>query len=290
MRECGSTGVWEKGGVPRTIENCQSKIANPLVRLFVCDIDGCLAEPYRPFDLGALAGLAEAAARAEEEPGRPRVTLCSGRSYSYVEAMTQVLGLTAPVLFESGGGRFDPVRARTVWHPDFTDELAEQLDAVRDWMMEDLLPGTALSLDHGKRTQAGVVGPKPEEVAEAAGRVRRFLEEHAPALRAFATEVSVDVLSPKLTKKQGLRWLADHLGMDLAKVAYIGDSEGDVEALEAVGCPLAPANADEAVRRAVREAGGHVTGGRVTKGTLEAYRQCAARKTPGEKRRAPAAP
>jgi hypothetical protein len=54
--------------------------------------------------------------------------------------------------------------------------------------------------------------------------------------------------------------------------------------------PPAPANADEAVRRAVREAGGHVTGGRVTKGTLEAYRQRAARKTPGEKRPAPAAP
>lgn len=268
-------GAWETLSVGSP-KNFQPRTES-LIRLFVCDIDGCLAEPYQSFDLSALAELAEAAARAEEEPAAPRITLCSGRAYSYVEATAQALGLTTPVLFESGGGRFDPVEARTAWHPDFTGELAEKLDAVRDWMTSDLLPGTAMSLDHGKRTQAGLVGPHPEEIADAAGRVRRFLEENAPALRAFATEVSVDVLSPKLTKKQGLRWLADHLDVPLAETAYIGDSEGDIEALESVGLPLAPANAGKAVRRAVREAGGHVTEGRVLEGTLEAYRQCVAR-------------
>ena len=269
MRGCGRKGACRD----------QSKIANPLIRLFVCDIDGCLAEPYRPFDLDALQALAEAAAHAEEGSAAPRLTLCSGRSYPYVEAMTQTLGLAAPVLFESGGGRFDPAAAQVAWHPDFTDALADTLGAVRDWMAAELVPGTALSLDHAKRTQAGLVGPNPEEVAEATGRVRRFLEKRAPALRAFATEVSVDVLSPRLTKKQGLCWLADHLGVALEEVAYIGDSEGDVEALEAVGLPLAPSNADEAVRHAVREAGGHVAEGRVARGTLAAYRQCVARGT-----------
>jgi hydroxymethylpyrimidine pyrophosphatase-like HAD family hydrolase len=248
-----------------------------LIRLFVCDIDGCLAEPYRPFDLVGLGALAEHAARAGETPARPVVSLCSGRSYSYVEAMTQALGLTAPVLFESGGGLFDPSKARTSWHPDFTVEVSEQLDAVRQWMAAEVLPGTAMSLDYGKRTQAGLVGPRAEEITDAMPRVRRFVEARAPGLRAFATEVSVDVLAPRLTKKQGLAWLARRMDVPLAEVAYIGDSEGDVEALQNVGWALAPANAAPDVRRAVRDAGGYVCDARVLDGTLEAYRRCVAR-------------
>ena len=265
----------EKATCP--IRHRQSKTPNRLIRLFVCDIDGCLAEPYRAFDLEKLAELADCAARAEDAPAFPTVSLCSGRPYSYVEAVTQALGLTAPVLFESGGGCFAPAVARTTWHPDFTDALSEQLNTVRQWMTEDLLPGTAMSLDHGKRTQAGLVGPEADEIAAAAPRVRQFVEGHAPGLRTFATEVSVDVLAPGLTKKQGLRWLADRLDVALAEVAYIGDSEGDVEALESVGLPLAPANAEETVQRAVRESGGRVMDERVLDGTLDAYRLCVAR-------------
>ena len=251
-----------------------------MIRLFVCDIDGCLAEPYQHFYLTGLAELADAADAAGgigDDNGRPAVSICSGRAYAYVEAMTQALGLTAPVLFESGGGLFDPAAARTHWHPAFTDAFAEQLGRVKQWMQSDLLPGTAMSLDHGKRIQVGVVGPQEQEIVEATPAVRRFVEEHAPDLRVFATAISIDVLPPGITKKQGLAWLAERTDLSLAEIAYIGDSGGDIEALGSVGLPLAPANADEPVRAAVRDAGGIVTEGRVLGGTLEGYRRCVER-------------
>lgn len=242
------------------------------VRLFISDIDGCLSEPYEPYDLERFVALAGLARAAEGMPGRPRFSLCSGRPFSYVEAMSQVLGLRAPVLFESGGGMFDPVAAQAAWSPAFTDDLAAQLDEVRSWFERDVLPGTGLRYDYGKRTQAGIIGPDRPEVARWVPRVERFVEERFPGLVVFHTPVSIDVVARAITKREAMHWLADVAGTDLAEIAYIGDTNGDLGALEEVGYSFAPANADPAVRAAVDV----VTRGAVTDGVLEAYRWCLA--------------
>lgn len=240
------------------------------VRLFVSDIDGCLSEPYCAYDLERFVALAGLARAAEAEPWRPRFSLCSGRAYPYVEAMSQVLGLRAPVLFESGGGLFDPVAARVRWNPAFTPDVAAQLDAVRRWFEDDALPGTGLMYDYGKRTQAGVIGPDHEEVAAWVPRVEAYVAERHPELVVFHTPVSIDVVARAITKREAMPWLADVAGVDVAEIAYIGDTNGDLGALAAVGFSFAPANADPAVRAAVDV----VTEGSVTDGVLEAYRWC----------------
>src|SRR5690606_42148125 len=79
-----------------------------------------ISEPYRPCDLDGFARLRAWAARAEAEPAFPRLTVCSGRAYAYVEAVAQALDLRAPALFESGGGRFDLPLARIRWNPALT--------------------------------------------------------------------------------------------------------------------------------------------------------------------------
>lgn len=241
-----------------------------MIDLFVSDIDGCLAEPYTAFDLEGMGTLRRHA--ASDNPADPPLSICSGRSYPYVEALTQALGLTVPVLFESGGGRFDPAAAQTTWNPVFTDPVEAALEEVRHWFMTDCVPGTSLSLDHAKRTQAGVVSPEPEDILDLRPRTEQFVEEHTPALRVFSTAVSIDVVPPGITKKTGLEWLTEHLGVTMNDVAYIGDAETDLEALDAVGRSFAPANADPEVRRRVD----HVTDGAVLDGTLEAYRSCRA--------------
>lgn len=244
-----------------------------MVKLFVTDIDGCLARPYEPYDLDGFATLrqfAEEAGPPAESSRAPAVSVCSGRSYPYVEAVTQALDLRVPVLFEGGGGRFDPVAAQTTWSPRLTDEIEAEIEEVRHWFVTACVPGTQLSLDHAKRTQAGVVSPDPDEIAEVRPRAEQFVAENVPDLRVFSTDVSVDVVPPGITKRTGLAWLSDHLGVAMSEMAYIGDADSDREALSAVGTSFAPANADEAVRRAVD----HVTDDRVLDGTLNAYRQC----------------
>jgi len=245
-----------------------------MIRLFVTDIDGCLAEPYTPYDLTGLSTLRDRAAR--DRDAAPTLSICSGRPYPYVEAVSQALDVTAPVLFESGGGRFDPVAAQTAWSPHLTDELEAKLQTVRQWFVTECIPGTHLSLDHAKRTQAGVVSPSVEEIRTVRPRAEEFVAEEAPGLHVFSTDVSVDVVPPNITKQDGLEWLADHLGLGLDEIAYIGDANADLDALNAVGLSFAPANATEEVRDCVD----HVTEGAVLDGVLEAYRHCQATERP----------
>lgn len=214
--------------------------------LFLSDLNGCLAEPYQPYDLAGLARLA----RAIHQPGAAPFALLTGRAYGYTEAFAQLLGLTAPAFFEAGAGAFFLPEARTVWHPRLTPDVLGALDEVRRWFFSDLLPDhPALAFDFGKRAQVGVIGPDAAQVASAAETTRRFVRAF-PGLTVFTTHVSVDVLAEGLTKGDALDWIAELTGTALADMAFIGDTEGDLGALRRVGRPFAPANASEAVKAA----------------------------------------
>ena len=245
------------------------------VKIFVSDIDGCLSEPYRAYRLEPLGHLAAYARQAENggaEHGLPRLSLCSGRAYPYVEAFTQALGLSVPVVFESGGGLFHLPSARVLWNQAFTDRMASDVEALRRWLIEACLHGTSILYDYGKRTQAGVVGPDVAEVQRLVPVVERYVAENFPGFKVFHTSVSIDVLPEAITKVQALRWLAEHQGVSLAEMAYIGDTNGDLEALRAVGYAFAPSNAVPAVKAVAHR----VTEGAVVDGVLEAYRWCVA--------------
>lgn len=242
------------------------------------DIDGCLAEPYQAYNLDGFAALRryanDAGAPTDASPA-PALSVCSGRSYPYVEAITQALDLTVPVLFESGGGRFDPVAAQTTWNPALTDEVEEELAEMRHWLRTECVPGTKMSIDHAKRTQAGIVSPDPDEIREVQPRIEEFVADTLPDLKTFATAVSVDVVPEGITKRSGLEWLTEHLGVEMSATAYIGDTGSDVAALEAVGTSFAPPNATDEVRAVVD----HVTTDSVIQGTLAAYRSCLSQNT-----------
>jgi HAD superfamily hydrolase (TIGR01484 family) len=245
----------------------------PVIKLFVTDIDGCLSMPYEPYDLDGFAALrryANDAGPPAATERAPAVSICSGRAYAYVESVTQALGLTTPVLFEGGGGIFDPVAAQTTWNPVFTPEVEAELETVRHWFLTECIPGTKLSLDYAKRTQAGVVTPDSDEIRDLRPRTEAYVAENVPDLEVYATDNSVDVVPSGITKRNGLEWIADELELDLQDVAYIGDTDADLEALMAVGLSFAPANAHGVVLDRVD----HVTDAGVIDGTLEAYRHC----------------
>jgi hypothetical protein len=241
-----------------------------MVKLFLADIDGCLAAPYEPYDLDGFRILADYARRAETDPSLPRLGICSGRSYAYVEAVAQALGLRGPALFESGGGRFDLATAAIRWNPLLTAEVEEALHDVREYFHRDVLPDSGFSFDYGKRAQVGLVGTDEAAVARMAPFVERYVGERFPDLIVHPTHVSIDVLPRALTKRVAVETVAEEEGLTVGELAFIGDTQGDIEALEAVGYSFAPQNATDAVKAAVRT----VTQGAVLDGVLEAYRWC----------------
>ena len=244
-----------------------------MIRLLLLDIDGCLSEPYTPFRLDAFARLRACIARAETDPRVPRIGLCSGRSYAYVEATAQALGLRAPALFESGGGRFDLPEARITWNRALTPAVEADLNALRAFLLERVVPQSeTVSFDYGKRSQAGVVSPVPGECDAFVPAVEAHVAEHFPDLIAYHTPYSVDVVPAALTKARAVADLAAAEGLALGEVAFVGDTVGDAEALRLVGHGFAPANADAAARAAADT----VTRGAITDGAEEALAWCLA--------------
>ena len=245
-----------------------------MIRLFLIDIDGCLSEPYVPFRLDAFARLRAWIDRAETDPRVPRVGLCSGRSYAYVEATAQALGLRAPALFESGGGRFDLPAARITWNPALTPAVEADLAAVRAFLLGSVVPRSpTVSYDYGKRSQAGIVTPVVGECDAFLPDVEAFVAARFPGLVAYHTPFSIDVVARAMTKARSVAWLAEAEGATLAEVAFVGDTVGDADAMRLVGLGVAPANADAAARAAADS----VTEAPFVAGVEEAFAACLAR-------------
>lgn len=246
-----------------------------MIQLFVSDIDGCLSEPYQRVDLPLLVELAALVEKGKgigEHAVMPAFSLCSGRPFPYVECVAQMLGVTQPVLFESGGGMFNPVTAKVSWSPYLTDEVRREVDEVAAWMLKDCVPGSSMIFDYAKRTQAGVIGPDPDEIAAHVPLVRDFVARQKLSLHVMPTFLSIDVIPEGITKDTGMAWLARTMNVSLSEIAYIGDSIGDIDALKTVGLSFAPENAMDEVKGEVN----HITGPRL-QGVLEAVGLCAQR-------------
>ena len=246
-----------------------------MIRLFLADIDGCLSEPYRPYDLASFARLRAWAQHAEADERWPRLGICSGRAYAYVEAVSQALGLRGPALFESGGGRFDLPTASIAWNPAFSPEAERALDRVRAFFLQEVVAAApGISLDYGKRAQAGIVSSTEGACTPFLPAARAFVaglrEETGVDLQPYSTPWSIDVVPAALTKAQAIAWVAEEDGLRPGQIAFIGDSDGDIGAIRAAGMGFAPANAHPDVQAAADR----VTAGALIAGVGEAYLAC----------------
>lgn len=241
-----------------------------MIKLFLADIDGCLSQPYQDIRLDEWQRLREWAVLGETDPRYPRLGLCSGRPYSYVEAVAQVLGIRGPILFESGTGRLELPTGKIIWSDALTPEVENELTEVRNFILREIAPFEPVTVEHGKRAQAGVISLNSEVLARVVTRLHDLVESSYPDLAVADTKVSVDVYPKFLSKQTSVEWMAREMGLELSEIAFIGDSRGDMGALRIVGKSFAPANA----QRIVKDVVDTITSGSVIEGTIEAYEWC----------------
>lgn len=241
-----------------------------MVRLFVSDIDGCLSEPYRAFDLETLKEIRNLVSAGSLSGKIPAFTICTGRPLGYAEAVAQMLGCRLPFLFEAGAGMYHPVSGVRTWHPDFGPSQAGAIAEIQRWL-ETRVAGTDLSVDRGKYTQAGLIGASHEDIERELEPVTRYVTDNFPEFWVAHTDISIDIMASNLTKREGLAWLGAELSVQPEEMAFIGDTNGDLGGLRWVGTSFAPDNATEQVKAAVDS----VTRGAAARGVLEAYLQCA---------------
>jgi len=206
--------------------------------------------PYESFRMDRIRELMDRI----QEPGRPVFSLCSGRAYAYVEAMTQLLGIRVPTLFESGAGMFDVTTGTSKFHPSFTPAIRRDVKDIQAFMEQviDRCPG--LSMDHAKLTQGAAAGREEYGLYDALAEIKEFVDREFPHFNTFHTHISIDVVPEGLTKAEGISWLAEEMGLSMEEVAFIGDTNGDLPAQKIVGRSFCPANGQDALKAQVDHA------------------------------------
>ncbi len=238
-----------------------------MISFFVLDLDGCLTYPFETPDWESVTKIREYQLQSVKDETIPALSLCTGRPQPYAEAVAQWMGIRDTIIFESGGGFYHPLTNELTWSPHFTDEIARKSREIRSWFASDVLskfPG--VMLEYTKHTDVGMVHTNVEEIEKVYEIARKRIEADYPEFEVHQTGVSVNIIVKACNKASGLRFFAERNGVTAAEIAYIGDSTGDLLALEWAGAPYAPSNAIREVRER-----SHVMNGEASAGVLEAY-------------------
>jgi len=238
-----------------------------MITFFVLDLDGCLTYPFETPDWKSVTKIREYQLQSGKDQTIPALSLCTGRPLPYAEAVAQWMGVRDTIIFESGGGFFHPMTNELTWSPHFTEEVASRSQEIRHWFASDVLsqfPG--MILEFTKHTDVGMVHTNVNEIEQVYEIARKRIEEDYPEFEVHQTGVSVNIIVKACNKLSGLKFFAERQGVSASQIAYIGDSTGDLMALEWAGAPFAPSNAIREVRESAR-----VMNGEATTGVLEAY-------------------
>jgi hypothetical protein len=204
-----------------------------------------------------LADLNRRACRGEPVPA---LTVCTGRSGAYVDAILQVLSGFLPAVCENGAGLFFRDRLRLVPHPRLPTGLMAALREVRAGAeVRIVAPGLA-TLQTGQELSLTFLPTPGHDWAEVANLAYELLDGRGLPLRVERVNWTVCIWPEGLDKGDGVRWLAEETGIPLERMAGMGDSPNDLAFLRLLGLSAAPANAAPEVRAAVDYGSPHAYG------------------------------
>jgi HAD superfamily hydrolase (TIGR01484 family) len=222
------------------------------VRLAVVDVDGCLTPGEASgWNWEALRAISEFNRHARQGEAVPAVTLCTGRQEPYVEVLMQAIGAYLPGIYENGCGLYFPDGYHFVEHPSIGAPVREALAAAKATLHRKVVtprlgyfqPGKEVSL-----TLYPLTGTSVHTLHEA---VVEALSSHGTSFAIQASVSCVDVTPAGIDKGVGVGWLAKEMGIPLAHMGGIGDSNSDLAFLRLVGQSAAPANATAEVEASV---------------------------------------
>ena len=219
-----------------------------MIKLFVTDIDGCLSEPFKVPDLRILSEIRALNELSKTNDNIPPLTLCTGRPQPYAEAVAQWLNIRLPIIFESSG-LYNLKDNQIVLPPEFSDGVKKQVAKLKLWIRKEIIPQfPGMELEYSKQMDAGVIHTDSKIVAQAFEQIRSYVSTTYPNFEVHKTPVSINTMLSGNNKRKGMEQLSNHVGVELNHIAYVGDTSGDIPALELVGHPFAPVHADEKVK------------------------------------------
>lgn len=240
-----------------------------MIKLFITDIDGCLTKPFEAPDWELISAIRQLNIKSKRTQEIPPITICTGRPQPYAEAVAQWLDVRFPIVFESSG-LYYLKENRIELHEDFSEDAREKVDELKNWLLNNIISSySGMELEFAKIMDAGLIHTDMKVIDEVVPRIKSFVASHYPDFEVHKTEVSVNTLLKSSNKKKGILQLCKHIGVTPEEVAYIGDSSGDIPALEIVGHAFAPANAHINVKKVE---GISICSSSITQAVLDVYR------------------
>lgn len=163
----------------------------------------------------------------------------------------QAIDAHLPGIYENGGGLYFPRTYRFAEHPAITPAMRRALGEVRRALQREVVDAGLGYFQPGKEVSLSLYPLDGISVPQLHRAVAQALAGAQTGYVATASVSCVDVLPQGIDKGAGVRWLADVVGVPLARIGGIGDSTSDLAFLSIVGFAAAPANATDEVRAAV---------------------------------------
>jgi HAD superfamily hydrolase (TIGR01484 family) len=237
-----------------------------MIKLFVLDLDGCITHPFITPHWESITKIRELSIQSYTDATIPQLSICTGRPYPYAEAVAQWLDIRNPIVFESGGGVYFPTEQRVQFadgyleYQEEVEEIRQMVQQIVETRFPDVLP------EFSKKTDVGMVHADVELIGELYKICKDDIASKFSNFEVHRTEVSVNVILKSCNKGNGLNMISNLTNTPLSKIAYIGDSSGDISALRIVGQPFIPSNAVDSIKDL-----GLNLNGETSVGVLEAY-------------------
>lgn len=223
-----------------------------MIKLIVCDIEGCLTPGKgRPLNLDALAAIRHYNLESKKQEQIPPITLCTGRSLPYVEAMMQAIEGYIPAISENGAGLYYPAEDEYQLHPLITPQTKKQMAEAKNVIHEYIIDYCKAKFEWGKDFVISINPPPNILIEEFFKIVQGTLRRHNIDLNITHSASAVDITPKGIDKFSGLQLLLKKLEISPEDVAGIGDTRGDFPILKNVGFSACPSNATNEVKKIV---------------------------------------
>ncbi|MBA3035104.1 MAG: HAD-IIB family hydrolase [Desulfobacterium sp.] len=223
-----------------------------MIKLIVCDIEGCLTPGKgKPLNLDALKAIRQYNRESKKQKQVPPITLCTGRSLPYVEAMMQAIEGYIPAISENGACLYYPAEDDYQLHPLITPQTKKQMAEAKNIIHEEIITNFKAKFEWGKDFVISINPPQNILINDFFKIVQDILERHSIDVNITHSASAIDITPKGIDKFTGLQFLLEKLQMGPEEIAGIGDTKGDFPVLKNVGFSAAPNNATNEVKQIV---------------------------------------
>jgi HAD superfamily hydrolase (TIGR01484 family) len=230
-------------------------------RLCVFDIDGVLNPAGKPVQKESTQALRKLTTHGL------KISYASGKHPWYITGgliFSGLLGEDTIVIGEAGGHVFFPHSKKSILYTKYLQDIRR----LKRTFYEKNIPYEFW--EEPKETLFSLFPRKWEDIPRFKVIFQEIIRKNKLNLYVVTHVDAIDAMQNGLSKKVGLKVLSQTLDISLDEMIAVGDGRNDLEMLSCVGYPVAVANAEDEIKKLVKNRNGYISKKKYGEGVLEA--------------------